>query len=85
MNSNILINRQPICWKHWVEKNIVLLEDIVDASGEFFNHEQLQVSWLELEMIKAAIPNLWKSWLKDPGLVESKAGDLYTELHDCKN
>ena len=49
-----------------------------DSEGQFKNHNDLNVDWLELETIKRNFPDWWDFWLNDN--VEGEFQDLCDKL-----
>ena len=42
--SNILINRLPILWEHFVEKGIIFVNDVIDLNGNIYSYKT-RVIW----------------------------------------
>ena len=36
-NSNVRIKNKPVLWKHWIDKNILFVKDIMEVDGNFKN------------------------------------------------
>ena len=77
-NSHIKIKGEIICWKHWVDKNILTIEDIVllEPVTRKKSSEELTVNWLELQSLWDAIP---KEWIR---LLEQRAFGNFEYLYD---
>ena len=80
MNSEILVEGKPIVWDHWIEKDIILIEDLYNNNKELRTPENLGVSWLELMQLCNAIPKVWKEMLHENIIDEDYKGDMYSQL-----
>ena len=79
LNSYICIKDNPVCWKHWIDKGLLTIEDLVNENGEPFNCNVLGVNWLELQQILQAIPPYWKLLLQEKAKGEEPQ-NLYKKL-----
>jgi hypothetical protein len=70
MNTNIKINKQEIKWKLWIEKDVKIIHDILDKTGNFYTTRELEQKYnikcdmLRYSSLKVAIPNSWRNKLK---------------------
>jgi hypothetical protein len=61
-NSHIRVNRQPIFYRQWFEKNVLYVNDLLDESGEmrnleYFQHQlHIQTHFLQYYGLRSAIP-----------------------------
>ena len=84
-NGHICQNGQPLWWKHWYDKGLLLIEDIFKDSGEPKSPEELDVNWLELYQLLACIPEDWKNKLTATDDWGSCKPNLITELRTCSS
>ena len=62
-NSNIKVGGKVIKWKHWIDKDIMVIKDLLNCEGARLSAQELNVNWLELETISNNFPPVWKLWL----------------------
>ena len=68
-NPVIKIHGKSIFYKHWYDKGILYIDDIVNENGEFLSHEEinikndLHVTFLDILSLRSAIPREWKDSL----------------------
>ena len=81
-NSNIQIAKKPVFYKHWYNKGIKCVGDIVDKNGLLLLPDQIQerfdlekMHFLEYYALRNAIPYKWKDTLRVANKVE------YVENH----
>ena len=69
-NKRILVNGKECYYRHWHEKDIFVIADVVDDDGSFYSFTQfrekfnLNVSFLEYYGLISAIPRDWKNIIK---------------------
>ncbi len=65
LNNNIKIDNTHIYYKHWENKGINKIGDIIDGYGHFlkinqiYNQYKLKLNYLELLQVQKSIPKLW--------------------------
>ena len=70
-NNFITIERKPIFFKHWYDRGIKFIRDIVDNNGTFLSVEDLRTKYginthfLEYYSIRSAIPGHWKQQIRN--------------------
>ena len=82
-NSWIRVNDMPICWHHWIDKGIIIVEDLFDHEGNPLDPHVLGVNWLELSSIRNALPIEWREELKENTVVQPMT-ELYKEWSGIK-
>ena len=71
MNSNILIDGQPILWDNCFKSCVVFINDLMDNSGDFLSFSQFCVKYghcidhLQYNQLMSAIPMKWKRVLQN--------------------
>ena len=87
-NNFIVIEGKSAFWKHWYDKGIRFINDIVDQEGNFLLQDQLtqkygiNTNFLECLQLRSAIPYEWKQLLREPcGSVESETIEAVVEVH----
>ena len=71
-NSNILINRLPILWEHFVEKSIIFVNDVMDLNGNIHSYKTFcelfgkLCSEFRYYQLVAAIPLVKRKRVKNP-------------------
>ena len=77
LNKHIIINRREIKWNSWIDKNIFLVHDIINAEGKFLTLIELELKYnlkcnfLQYNSLKDAIPKDWRGFLTS-GLTVSR-------------
>ena len=69
-NNFITIQRKPIFFKHWYQRGVKFIRDIVDNNGAFLSEEELRnkygvvTHFLEYYSLRSAIPGHWKQQIQ---------------------
>ena len=79
LTSHIRINNRPVCWNHWIDKGLLMIEDLINDNGRLTSCDTLGVNWLELQQIYQAIPPYWKLLLRDE-IRGEESSNLYKQL-----
>ena len=76
-NKNIIINKKSLYNKHFIDKGILQIRDIVNENGEIKSFEDIceefgiqQKYFILYAGILKSIPLHWKHYVKDAGLLE---------------
>ncbi len=87
-NNFIVINGKSAFWKHWYDKGIRFINDIVDQEGNFLLQDQLiskygiNTNFLECLQLRSAIPYEWKRLLRNYcDSVVSESIEAVVEVH----
>ena len=73
-NKFILVDEKPVFFKHWNNKGIFVLNDILTETGNFktlneINEEfDANIRVMEFNSLKSAIPKRWKDLLSNTGI-----------------
>jgi len=68
-NRHIKVNEKPVFYRHWRDKGIVYIKDIIDGKGNILSVDQmkskydLSITFLHYASLIKAIPEEWKLWL----------------------
>ena len=81
-NSMLLSNNKPIFWKHWWEKGIITVSDLLDDRDNFKTAQDLNVNWLELNIVLASMPSDWKNVLfsNQEGVCEASLFEKFSKI-----
>ena len=84
-NSFIRVNNTPIIWRHWIQKDIVRVKDIVNENGDL-NCQLYNLNWLEVQQLGKALLQEWWSALKSLTVIDDdEFVPLYDRLQQNKN
>ena len=75
-NSHIKVNGKVIKWKHWWNKDIWKVQDLVSRTRTRKKASELQVNWLELRTIWNNLPPMWILLLANEG------GEPFEPMYD---
>ena len=64
-NSNIKVQDKILFWEQWLDKNILIIQDILNDDGSVKSAVDLGINWLQLKTLWASIPAIWKAWFKE--------------------
>ena len=70
LNKYRKVNKTEIKWNPWIEKNILIIHDIVNSQGSFLTTEEIRQQYnfkcdiLQYNSLKDAIPKIWREKLE---------------------
>ena len=68
-NTNITIEKNMVFWKHWYDKGVLYVKDILDENANFMNHEAIKnkyginTNFLETLQLRQALPYGWRNYI----------------------
>jgi hypothetical protein len=78
-NRYITINKQPFKWEKWVKQGILYINDIVNDTGQFLSHTQLNEKYhinsnfLNAMQLRQSIASEWRAAFQNRKLSDIKA------------
>ena len=89
LNSNVLINKNPVFWKSWYGNSIKYIHDLINVrENRFYNWTEIQCkykvkgNYLNLMSLLSAIPQLWHNTLFKYGPVIESTKPANNELSE---
>ena len=82
-NKEILIDKKPVFWKPWYDKNVFFIKDLLTDSGDFLSFNQfkekynIETNFLQYYQMISAIPSILKQKSAEQG--DSQMNELSTK------
>ena len=70
-NRLITIDKRTIFWINWYSKGVVHIRDILDANGEFMDHQSIKAKYgiktnfLKVLQLRQSLPYTWRNTIND--------------------
>ena len=90
-NKKIKIRSREICYKHWYNKGIIMIHDLLEDNGEFKSAARLEeqfnlpIKLMAYNSLISAIPQVWKRALKKMKIPHNAISSAEQPFLSCNN